>query len=178
MNDDNPLVHKSTIKVTEKVRYPIRIYCIVRDLSDTRDELIQEIREHTQNSGAMFMTRIYDSKKFSEDCNFIERLPAFHVYRNYSYIKTFYPNTRPLQHINESIDAYIQKLETKKRQSARWNKRVLSIVAWFKKLLHRKTRMEEYEEYQATLSRERSVDTNRFNNLRSSAKSISISDWN
>ena len=56
----------------------------------------------------MFITREYDSRKFSNDRDVIQRLPAFHVHINKAYNRTFYPNTRPLDHINECIELYIR----------------------------------------------------------------------
>jgi hypothetical protein len=132
----------------ERVKYPIRICCVLRDHAQYGDELIKSIRDHTVEKGAMFMTRIYDSKKYSEDCNFIERLPALHIYKERSYIKTFYPNTRPLQHVNETVEEYLRVLESRRLKKDKWNKMFKKVLKWFKAIGKKKTRMELYEEAQ------------------------------
>jgi hypothetical protein len=132
----------------EKIKYPIRICCILRDNVQYSDELIKSIRDHTIDKGAMFTTRIYDSKKYSEDCNFIERLPAFHIYKEHSYIKTFYPNTRPLQHVNDTVDEYLRVLEVRRLKKDKWNKTFKKVLKWFKSIGKKKTRLELYEEAQ------------------------------
>ena len=121
----------------EMLRYPVRICCVLGDTDMTFADaaVIKTIREYTQNSGAMFTTRHYNSMKKSEDRDFIERLPAFHVYINKSYIKTFYPNTRPLQHVDESIAKHVNAIELKRVRSELWRKRLSSLAQWLKNLL-------------------------------------------
>lgn len=137
---------KITINLlNKKEQYPVYIYYVVKNYSDI-DDRIKEIKTHAINSNALFITRLYNPKKYSEDCNFVERLPAFHVYIKKAYIKTFYPNTRPLQHIDESIELYLNKIENKK-------KRKNNIYKYIKKIFSKKTRMEKYEEEKVKINK-------------------------
>ena len=129
--------------------YPVKIYCIVRDYNESNDVVLHAIRDHTNNSGGIFMTRIYDSRKYSADRDFIERLPALHAYVDNRYIRTFYPNTRPLQHVDECIEIHVKRLNAKENRKGIWKNTISSLMDWFKKLTHRKTRMERYEENKA-----------------------------
>ncbi len=141
--------HKEPVAPKENVRYPIAVACIVADLSNYDNGIIQQVREHCSKQNIMFTTRVYNSSSYAVDRDVIERLPAFHIYTKGSYIKTFYPVGRPLQHINEVIDAYIQRQDAKVRRKAFWKNAYARLVAFVKKLGHRKTRLERYQEAQA-----------------------------
>jgi hypothetical protein len=176
MNQSNPLVESQLSTNATKplsIKYPVKIYCIVDDLSDaSRDRLLRDIKTHTIHSGAIFITREYDSMKFSNDRDVIQRLPAFHAYINKSYNRTFYANTRPLQHINECIDIYLKGEELKAKRKERWRNLYMSFKNWIQKIRHRETAMERYE-------RENSlsiVDTSRSDSLKKNV--VPISEWN
>ena len=158
--EDNPIAKKG---YTEKKYYPIKIVCIVDDYSEASTPLIQSIRDHTLARGAIFQTRIYDSRKRSEDRDYVQRLPAFHIYEKKSYIETFYPNTRPLQHVDEAVESYVL---AEKRRTARILPSLATILGWIRKFLTRKTAMEKYQEEQAKITS---------NDFR---KPLPISEWN
>lgn len=152
----------------KKTEYPVNICCIVNNYADANScKTIAGIKTHTVESGALYTTRIYDSNKFSEDRYEIERLPAFHIYIKNRYIKTFYPNTRPLQHVDESIERYIKRQEEKKIQASRWSNLYSKFVNWLKHITHRNTRMEQYE-------RDLAIDKAR---LEAKKKSTQVANW-
>ena len=130
----------------KKVQYPIKIYCIVDDLSDaSRDPLIKQIRDHALQSKVIFSTRLYDSQKYTNDRHVITRLPAFHVHIRNIYDRTFYANTRPLDHINECVILYLKGEEEKVQRRQRWLRFYEQCKAFMRRLLHRETAMERYE---------------------------------
>ena len=146
-SETNPMRSLNSSITPKTESYPVRICCVVDELSDSDgNSLIPRIREHTHKAGATFTTRHYNSRKNSDDRDYVERLPAFHVYINKAHIKTFYSNTRPFQHIDESVERYIKKLAAKKERSERWRQRFTGFVQWMKGLVVRKTRMERYNE--------------------------------
>ena len=100
---------------------PIVIRCILYDLSDFNDPDIHSIRNYCIEKNVLFLTRRYNSYKYSDDRNYILKLPAFHVIINNSYRETFYINTRPLQHIDEAIQKYNDIIEKKKKNKEAWN---------------------------------------------------------
>lgn len=130
----------------KKIQYPIKIYCIVDDLSDaSRDTLIRQIKEHALQSKVIFSSRVYDSQKYSNDRDIITRLPAFHVHIKKVYNRTFYANTRPLDHINECVNLYLKGEDEKLQRKAQWVKFYERCKNFFFRLVHKETAMERYE---------------------------------
>jgi hypothetical protein len=169
MNGINPIVEyvktNEGNKKSKDIKYPIKIYCIVDDISDaSRNLLLREIKNHAINSGVIYTTREYDSYKFSNDRDVIQRLPAFHAYINKSYNRTFYSNTRPLDHINECIKIHLNNEEKKIRRIQRWKNLYESFKNWINRLTYRDTAMKRYEREQTNIS----------NNLHKAR----ISNWN
>lgn len=117
---ENLLHYKQPKKV--KIYAPVRIYCIVDELSDTNDDTIKYIREYCLRKDIIFETRRYNSSKYSNDRHYIKSLPAFHLYVKKNYNRTFYPNTRPIQHIDEGLQIYFDKIEQKKKKKEEWDK--------------------------------------------------------
>lgn len=90
---------------------PITVVCVVDDLAD-KDDRLTKMREFCKTNHIQFTMRVFDSIKYSEDCNNIRRLPAFHVKIKRNYIRTFYPNTRPYQHVLECIEIYEKRKDS------------------------------------------------------------------
>ena len=152
MNNDNPIrlamdIQEATkLEAAKASNLPIHICCVLDEYSDFNDPVIHQIRDHCNKNNVLFTTRIYDSSKYNHDRDYIEWLPALHIYIKKIYQKTYYPNTRPIQHINEAIELYKKRIESKKLKKQIWRKRVTTFIEWIKRLLHRKTRMEQYAE--------------------------------
>ena len=151
---NNPIYAASVAKEKERLdtakgsHIPVHVTCVLDEYSDFNDSILHEIRDHCIKKSVLFTTRIYDSNKYSCDRDFIERLPALHVYIKRGYIKTYYPNTRPLQHVDEAVEMYMKRIENANKRKGQWRKRFSAIVKWFKNLTHRKTRMQKYQEEQ------------------------------
>ena len=153
----------------QKEYLPIIVYCVVYDYSDYNDPTIHAIHEHCLNTNVLFKTRRYSSQKFSTDRNYISSLPAFHIYINKAYQETFYPNTRPIQHIDECIQEYTRLQEAKNQRREKWRKRIEAIKTLFKNLFRgKKSRLEKQQEIEAAMKAEqiRKID------LRTMAPSI------
>ena len=123
----NPL-YIST-KVTKEY-LPIKVYCVVDDFGDYNDETIRSIRDYCNNRHVQFLTRMYSPYKYSDDRNCIHALPAFHIYIKKSYFDTFYPTTRPIQHITDSIDIYSKQLQEKKKRQEKWRRFFAKYFKW------------------------------------------------
>jgi len=109
--------HSSSTDLSNRA---VHICCVVDDYNDAnKNPIIQKIKQHVLESGATFSTRIFDSRKKSDDRNNIKRLPAFHTYIERNYIETFYPNTRPIQHIDEAVERY-RVLVNKRQRRKEW----------------------------------------------------------
>jgi hypothetical protein len=126
---------------------PIRIICIIDNYSDVRNNpIIEEIREHAHAQGASFHMRLYNSRKKSEDRDYVERLPAFHAYVKRAYVNTFYPNTEPIQRIDETIQNYVKEVVDRRKRVEKWRSRVGALAEWFRQLVQRTARIEQYAE--------------------------------
>jgi hypothetical protein len=140
---ENPIVLLQNQVLPEKDKYPITVKCVVDCLSDKNKDIIK-IRDYAHGENINFITREYNSSKYTDDRMVITRLPAFHIYVNSCYSTTFYLNTRPYQIIEETVAAYKDKLEKKRlRKSKTW---LVYLRALLKKVFHRKTAMERYQE--------------------------------
>jgi hypothetical protein len=122
----------------EKILHPITVKCVVSDMSDL-DSKIQEVKKYAQKQHVSFILRTF-SESISDDRNFIQRLPAFHIYEGKSYKKTFYLDTNPNRYIDDVVQLYIYKLREKGREKEKkvWNTYILNFAKSVKKLLPKK----------------------------------------
>ena len=142
----NPMKEEPPVAKPVIVQYPITVECIVSDLSDYNDMQIHAIRDYCNKVHVLFTTRIYDSYAYSRDRDVIERLPAFHVSIQSVYNRTFYLNTRTMQHIDECITIYTERQEHTKRRRQRVRNIFTSVLTWIKRIGHRKTMLERMQE--------------------------------
>jgi hypothetical protein len=179
MNQSNPVKDaQDQIQKQKQMKpkeYPVRVCCVVWEFPDSNGHtVIKAVKDHAHASGAIYMTRLYDSRKYSDDCNVIQRLPAFHIYINGSYNRTFYPDTpilQTLQNIDECIEVCNRRAEQKKKRKERWSKIYTSFKNWLRSLANRETRLERYEREQ----RAAMVDTTRFRDVNKNI--VPISSW-
>ena len=149
-------------------RLPIVITFVMKDHADAIGA--KEVREFCIRCNLIFESRLYDSWRYRHDRDEIQRLPAFHIAVNGAWERTFYLNTRPLQHIQEVRDEYVARLEERQRRKRRlrtWFQERLALVRrWF----HRSTALEKAE---AEAARRASMTTSadeRFSGL-------TLADW-
>jgi hypothetical protein len=130
------------------------VKCVVEDLSEKIPDIIN-IRDYAHSQNVNFMTREYNSTKYSDDRMNITRLPAFHIYMNSNYRTTFYLNTRPYQIIQETVEKYDTQQE-KRRLRRSWTTFYTDLKAYIKRVFHQKTAMEKYNEEQEFQRKRRS----------------------
>lgn len=145
MTTINPM-QKAPVKPVQREWLPICVKCVLDEFEDYNDVNIHSIRDYCHKLNVMFDTRLYDSDKYNDDRDLIQRLPAYHVYINKRIFRTFYPNTRPYQHIQESIQYYKDGIEARKRRRHRFQSFIASIIAMFRNLGKRKTKIEKVKE--------------------------------
>jgi len=102
------------------IKYPIKILCILQNKSDSVKD-IEQVQEHASNIGLDVSIREYNSLKYSDDRNYIEQLPAFHVYVSGGYRMTMYPDERPLDHIDNFVREYEINRAKIKRFAKAWS---------------------------------------------------------
>jgi hypothetical protein len=105
-------------KPLPKVYSDLHIECIVYELSDF-DDILKQIRIKCQELNIMFMTRKFNSNKYSNDRNFIIKLPALHIFINEQYKNTIFPDydvSKIINIIKLQISIYNDKLKEKERK--------------------------------------------------------------
>jgi hypothetical protein len=125
---------------------PIRVAYVHAVGADLHDPFIPEMRGFCHEHRVQFTTREYMPRKYSEDRDFIERLPALQLDEGRYNHKTFYPNTRPYQIVEEAVMRYKTRELNKESSKGAWKKTLVKLQETVASLFHKKTRMEEVEE--------------------------------
>ena len=136
---------KGTAIAAPTYKFPVQVVCVVRTLEDANMETIQAVRKFAQEEKVNFETRLYDSIKYRHDRDEISSLPAFHIYMKGRYEKTFYPNGRPFQIIDDYITLYLEEQRLLWEKKHRWTAFWKGVKAKLKRLLKRETRLERAE---------------------------------
>lgn len=109
------------------VKYPIRLWCILKNHEQLEDPTMKAVRKHATDSGIIIHTRLFDSSKYVHDRDDIERLPAFHLYINKLYTDTFYLDNKPYEIIDRAVQAQQGPVHPRKPNTRRWALRNLAI---------------------------------------------------
>lgn len=139
---ENPLVKIPEVKEPPQ-KYPITVKCVVESLSEKIPDILK-IRDFAHSMNINFTSREYNSRKYSDDRDNITRIPAFHIYTNGGYKKTFYLNTRPYQIIQEIVQEYEAAQERRRRRT--WHTFYTELRVYLKAAFKKKTAMEKYQE--------------------------------
>jgi len=144
-------------KSKPKIYSDIHIECIVYELSDV-DEELKEIRIKCHEMNVMFITRKYNSTKYSNDRHYITSLPAFHIYVKQIYKLTTFPNNEPLKLIKNEISLYKHKLIEQQRKIEYREKYYDELYQWIKSLFINKTALEKAEEIRRETKKETKIE--------------------
>ena len=109
------------------VKYPIRLWCILKNHEQLEVPTMKAVRKHATDSGIIIHTRLFDSSKYLHDRDDIERLPAFHLYINKLYTDTFYLDNKPYEIIDRAVQAQQVPVHPRKPNTKRWALRNLAI---------------------------------------------------
>lgn len=123
----------------------IHVECIVYELSDV-DDILKEIRSRCHELNIIFVTRKYNSNKYSNDRYYVTSLPAFHIFIKNNYKCTTYPNKDPLKTIKTELSIYNQKIREKIKMIEMREKYYNDLYEWIKSLFKNKTALERAEE--------------------------------
>ena len=138
---NSALQEKKMPRLPER-KLPITVTCVLKTLADYNNPDIHAIRDHCNSINIMFESRIYNSYVHRHDRDQICRLPAFHIYTHTQYQRTFYPDTRPLDHIGEVRAEYLKRVEKTAARKKAFREMFQRFMGRLRSLLHRKTRME------------------------------------
>jgi hypothetical protein len=128
-------------------RLPICVTFVMREGGSAADA--KEFRDFCAAKSLLFETRLYDSWRYRQDRDYVERLPALHIAVNGKWERTFYPVGRPYQHIQEVVQEYMERLERKRAKKGRLLRRLREFAARVRGWFHRPTALERAEAAEA-----------------------------
>jgi hypothetical protein len=89
---------------------------LVKKANSSFDNLYIELKKFCQMNSISFIVRDYNSSQFEEDCDYITKLPAIHIYmRKKGYLETFYPSDTYQTNIEKLIEKKEYEEEYKKK---------------------------------------------------------------
>jgi hypothetical protein len=128
--------------------YPFRVCYVYLDTSDKHDPAFKAVKEFCDTNHIPIYCRTYDARKYEEDCEEIETLPAFHMYMDgFNYPdETFYPTSHPIQKLNAFIIKWNIELEKAELKRRYYEQQKQTILNYIKQFFVKKTRMEKVAE--------------------------------
>jgi hypothetical protein len=113
---------------------PIRVYYIVQEDYDINDPIFRKIVEYCSLMTIDFSVRVYDSEKYSEDCEYITHLPAVQIYEKFEYMRTAYPEDNIIKVIRETYEKLeLEMLEYMAKKQI-WDEKLKFLRRIFKRL--------------------------------------------
>lgn len=127
----------------EAFRFPVRVHYVYyrHEVQDPNDPDIVLIRDFCKKNSIYFAAREYDKDKYSEDCDYVRRLPAFQVYYDGSWDSTCY---YPLSAISIAKKLIVE-YEQKQRRVHDWTKRRSWFSEFIQNLFRKKSLMEKLQ---------------------------------
>jgi hypothetical protein len=163
---------KTLAQLPEKL--PIKVVLVLSELDDQKNEALQTIRKYCVDQNLVVETRTYDSNKYNHDRDQIARLPALHLYVKNIHQITFYPNGRPIQIIQATMEMYVKRQQEKMEKKGQWRGFLTNIRSAWKRMTHRKTRLEKQQEIDEAMKRQQ-VERRRSQSFRD--RMPSLHDW-
>ena len=97
---------------------------VVRDYESINSIAI-DVKKYALEEGVKFSMRVFNSDMFWEDKNYVESLPAFHIYIKkitMEHKKTFYPTSNYVKEIDTVVKESIAYEERRKTTKTIWKK--------------------------------------------------------
>ena len=98
---------------------PIAVTCVIHPMKDQLAPALDKILTYCEENSIPFAVRTFNPRKYSDDCVFIEKLPAIHIYKGSAYTNTLSPDEGI--HVLETMHAKQQeKNHTGRRKRIFW----------------------------------------------------------
>jgi len=139
---------KTKPKPTPKVFSDLHIECIVYELSDF-DDILKQIRTKCQELNIMFMTRKFNSNKYSNDRHYIIKLPALHIFINEQYRNTIFPEydiSKMINIIKLELSVYNDKIKERQRKKEERKKYYANLYEYISSFFRSRTALEKENE--------------------------------
>ena len=121
----NP-IYNSQAKAMTRVEY------IIDETYDENDPIYRKIVDYCSLMKINFTIRIFDSIKYSEDCEYITRLPAIHIYEKTDHVCTAFPEDKIINIIRDQYEkSELEMLEYISKKQI-WDERLKFLKRIFK----------------------------------------------
>ena len=111
----------------------IRVDYIIDEMYDENDPIYKKIVEYCSLMNIKFTIRIFDSIKYSEDCEYITHLPAIHIYKKSDHVCTAFPEDKIINIIREQYEkSELEMLEYISKKQI-WDERLKFLKRIFKR---------------------------------------------
>ena len=121
---------------------PIKVEAIVEEGDDINLRAIIDMRNFCKEKNIAFETRLYNSRKYQIDCEFVERLPAFHLFEKKIYQESFYPSEFAYHLVAEQVAAYKIRKAEKERRKGRFKRWAASVRVALEEAMKKESALE------------------------------------
>ena len=108
-----------------------RITLVLKDVDTLSGDAYKELKLYCEIHKIIFTVREYSSIIYSEDCDNIIRLPAFHIYKDDHCLTTVYHIKDINQKIQSEIALWEKKQEQIRLKREAWRQRFSSVTSFF-----------------------------------------------
>lgn len=84
----------------------LQIVAILNPATNFGEEIVDEVKEFCENKSIIFTAREYDSLAYAKDRDYVESLPAFHIYYGETYMDTFHKDY--VEHIHIALSTKVR----------------------------------------------------------------------
>lgn len=147
----NPVIEEQQRAVREArekeaFRHNFIVTFVVAAIEDIpREPSFRIVKRFCDENHVAFSAREYNTVKYDEDCHYIAKLPAFHIYgkKHRELWNTTYPDDNPIQKIQDEIVRWRREQEKKRARKEAWEKKVSGLIAFFEGLTKKKTALKQ-----------------------------------
>lgn len=110
-----------------------RITFVVKDVTAAAGPSItyNDLKLYCKIHNIILTVREYCSKTYSEDCDNIIRLPAFHIYKNDQWLTTVYNKNDIHNKVQSDINVWQREQEQRRLRREAWQRRYRSVTTFF-----------------------------------------------
>jgi len=108
-----------------------RITFVVKDVAAAASITYNDLKLYCKIHNIVLTVREYCSKTYSEDCDNIIRLPAFHIYKNDEWLATVHNKNDIHDKVQSDINSWQREQEQLHLRREAWRQRLNSVTSFF-----------------------------------------------
>lgn len=115
----------------EAFHYPFCVCAIFYNQTAAEQDMIITIKKWCQENKVPFKAREYDAVRYDEDCHYVARFPAYHIYWNRHHYKTYHWDDKPVHGIMATILEWKAEQEKKRQREEKMRALAVQVRGWF-----------------------------------------------